>query len=323
MHREVFAGRTGELLTVGEMPGVTVDDAILYTDPARAEVDMVFQFEHVALDQEDGDKWRPKKLLLTELKQTLGRWQEGPGRARLEQPVLGQPRPGPRRVPLRRRRPVPRALRQDARRHPAPAPRHALRLPGRRTRHDQHDLRRDQRLPRHRGPQPPPRSHHPPGPHRRRSPRRPRAAEPGQRPDPGPVGRLPARRLHHRRPWIAVNPNANHINAAAQVDDPDSVYSFYRQVIALRHAEPVVSHGNFTMLLPDDPHVYAFTRSAPERPASGVGQLLRPGPDGGARRRSPWGDAELVLGNYPSDGGAPAASPAVGAEGLPRRSNPA
>ena len=51
MHREVFADRP-ELLTVGEMPGVTVDDAILYTDPARAEVDMVFQFEHVALDQE-------------------------------------------------------------------------------------------------------------------------------------------------------------------------------------------------------------------------------------------------------------------------------
>ena len=62
-------------------------------------------------------------------------------------------------------------------------------------------------------------------------------------------------------PWIAVNPNANHINAAAQVDDPDSVYSFYRQVIALRHTEPVVSHGDFTMLLPDDPHVYAFTRA--------------------------------------------------------------
>ena len=50
MHREVFAGRDG-LLTVGEMPGVTVEEAQLFTDPARAEVDMVFQFEHVQLDQ--------------------------------------------------------------------------------------------------------------------------------------------------------------------------------------------------------------------------------------------------------------------------------
>ena len=42
---------TGRCSTVGEMPGVTVDEARLFTDPARAEVDMVFQFEHVGLDQ--------------------------------------------------------------------------------------------------------------------------------------------------------------------------------------------------------------------------------------------------------------------------------
>ena len=38
------------------MPGVTVDEAVLFTDPARAEVDMVFQFEHVQLDQ-GAHKW--------------------------------------------------------------------------------------------------------------------------------------------------------------------------------------------------------------------------------------------------------------------------
>ena len=54
MHGEVFAGRARRLLTVGEMPGVTVEEAVLFTDPARAEVDMVFQFEHVALDQGAG-----------------------------------------------------------------------------------------------------------------------------------------------------------------------------------------------------------------------------------------------------------------------------
>jgi oligo-1,6-glucosidase len=36
MHQEVFAGRTGEHLTVGEMPGVSIDDAVLFTDAARA-----------------------------------------------------------------------------------------------------------------------------------------------------------------------------------------------------------------------------------------------------------------------------------------------
>ena len=58
MHREVFAGRPAGLLTVGEMPGVTVEEARLFTDPARAEVDMVFQFEHVDLDSGPGEVGR-------------------------------------------------------------------------------------------------------------------------------------------------------------------------------------------------------------------------------------------------------------------------
>src|SRR5690242_15247945 len=56
MHREVFEGRNG-LLTVGEMPGVTLEEAQLFTDPERREVDMVFQFEHVQLDQGPLSKW--------------------------------------------------------------------------------------------------------------------------------------------------------------------------------------------------------------------------------------------------------------------------
>lgn len=35
-------------------------------------------------------------------------------------------------------------------------------------------------------------------------------------------------------PWLMVNPNYTSINAAAQTDDPDSVYSFYKKLIALR-----------------------------------------------------------------------------------------
>ncbi len=50
------------------------------------------------------------------------------------------------------------------------------------------------------------------------------------------------------------------INAEAAVADPDSVLQHYRALIALRHAEPAVVLGDFTMLLPDDRAVYAFTR---------------------------------------------------------------
>jgi oligo-1,6-glucosidase len=61
-------------------------------------------------------------------------------------------------------------------------------------------------------------------------------------------------------PWLPVNPNHVEINAAAQLADPDSVLHHYRALIALRHTEPAVVHGDFTMLLPEHDQIYAFTR---------------------------------------------------------------
>ena len=61
-------------------------------------------------------------------------------------------------------------------------------------------------------------------------------------------------------PWIEVHPLVEEVNAAAQVDDPDSVFAHFQRLIALRHDEPVVAHGSFRMLLLDDPQVYAFVR---------------------------------------------------------------
>ncbi len=60
--------------------------------------------------------------------------------------------------------------------------------------------------------------------------------------------------------WLAVNPNHREINAEAARADPGSVFHHYRRLIELRHTEPVVAHGDFTMLLPDDERVYAFAR---------------------------------------------------------------
>jgi oligo-1,6-glucosidase len=76
MHREVFDDRGDALLSVGEMPSVSVEEAMLFTDPARHELDMVFQFEHVDLDH-GAHKWDRRPLQLVELKESLGRWQKG------------------------------------------------------------------------------------------------------------------------------------------------------------------------------------------------------------------------------------------------------
>ena len=50
-----------------------------------------------------------------------------------------------------------------------------------------------------------------------------------------------------KEPWISVNPNHAAINAAGEFDDPDSVYAFYKQLIALRHDMPVVAAGICSM----------------------------------------------------------------------------
>ncbi len=72
----ITAGRSRTLLSVGEMPGVTVEEAIRFTDPRNAELDVVFQFEHVDLDHR-GHKFDPAEFDLRDLKATFRRWQEG------------------------------------------------------------------------------------------------------------------------------------------------------------------------------------------------------------------------------------------------------
>lgn len=78
MNREALAGN--DLLTVGETWGATPDIAKLYSNPARNELSMVFQFEHIGLDQVEGkEKWDVKPLELLELKKVLSKWQTALG----------------------------------------------------------------------------------------------------------------------------------------------------------------------------------------------------------------------------------------------------
>ncbi|SER94163.1 Maltogenic Amylase, C-terminal domain [Gracilibacillus ureilyticus] len=65
-----------DLLKVGETWGATTENAKLYSDPNRKELNMVFQFEHMNLDKIPGKRrWDLKKLELVELKQVLSKWQ--------------------------------------------------------------------------------------------------------------------------------------------------------------------------------------------------------------------------------------------------------
>lgn len=78
MNQATFGNK--DLMTVGETWGATTDIAKLYSDPKRNELSMIFQFEHVGLDQQAGkDKWDLKPLSIPELKQVLSKWQTSLG----------------------------------------------------------------------------------------------------------------------------------------------------------------------------------------------------------------------------------------------------
>ena len=301
MHREVFAGRSEKLLTVGEMPAVTVDEAVLFTDPARREVDMVFQFEHVGLDHGE-HKWDRRPLELAELKASLGRWQAGlaevgwnslywnnhdqpravsrfgdDGRYRVESAKLlatvlhlhrGTPyvyqgeELGMTNVPFE-------GAQSFLDIESVNYYRAAVGL-GRSPEEVLEALREGSRD---------------------------NARSPVQ------WDASPHAGFTTGEPWFPVNPNHVEINADAELADPDSVFHHYRRLIELRHSDPVVADGDFHMLLPEHPAIYAFTRSLDTQTIlvvanfSSDDQRVK-----GLPGEEDWGAAELVLGNYPGPG---------------------
>jgi oligo-1,6-glucosidase len=283
------------LLTVGEMPGVTLEQAVEFTAPDRREVDMVFQFEHVGLDQGAG-KWDIRPFRLRDLKASFGRWQTGladVGWNSLYWNNHDQPRvvsrfgdDGPEHrvrsatmlgtvLHLHRGTPyvyqgeelgmtnVPFSGIEDFRdiesiNHYAEAT-----AAGEDPAAVLVSLRKMSRD---------------------------NARTPMQWDDSPDAG------FTTGTPWLPVNPNYVDINAAAARADKASVFHYYKRLIDLRHTEPVVAHGDFTMLLPDDDKVYAFTRRLGDVELLVLGNF-----SGDSVPTGLSGGSDLVIGNYPAD----------------------
>ncbi|MGY1833019.1 alpha-glucosidase [Geodermatophilus sp. SYSU D01180] len=299
MHREVFTGRREQLLLVGETPGATVEDALLFTDPAREEVDMVFQFEHVGLDFE-GSKFRPRPLRVRDLKASFGRWQTGladVGWNSLYWDNHDQPRAVSRfgDDSPRHRRDSATCLATLLHLHRGtPYVYQGEEIGMANFPFTELAQFRDVES----------RGHHV------------QAVAHGADPDevfaalrrmsrdnartPVQWDASPSAGFTTGTPWLAVNPDHVEWNAAAQRDDPASVFAHHRRLIALRHEDPVVALGHFTMLLPDHDEVYAFTRSLDGDTLLVVCNL-------GAEEQDLAGllpeavGAEVVLGNLPED----------------------
>lgn len=62
-------------------------------------------------------------------------------------------------------------------------------------------------------------------------------------------------------PWIPVNPNYKEINAKAETKDPDSVFHYYKKLIALRKENPIMVYGKYEPLLEDSEELFVYTRT--------------------------------------------------------------
>ncbi|WP_437132115.1 glycoside hydrolase family 13 protein [Bacillus atrophaeus] len=66
-------------------------------------------------------------------------------------------------------------------------------------------------------------------------------------------------------PWLKVNPNYTSINAAEALADPDSILSYYKKLISLRKQYADLMKGSYDLLLPDDPQLFVYIRQTDTR----------------------------------------------------------
>ncbi|MDR0960590.1 MAG: alpha-glucosidase [Propionibacteriaceae bacterium] len=259
MHETVFASRPGRFITVGETPGVTVEEAQRYTDPGRGEVDMVFQFDHVDLGRGPAGKFDPAPIDLLAFKAIMDRWQTGLARTGWNSLYLNnhdQPRSVSRfgddvaawrdsatawATVLHLHRGTPYVYQGEEI--------GMTNFPFQ----DIAQFRDVESLNHYRISS--------------QAGASPEAVLPGLAAHSRDNARTPVQwdagaeaGFTSGTPWIAVNPNYSWLNAAAQVDDAGSVFQHYRRLIDLRHRDRILVDGVFHMLLPDHRQVYAFER---------------------------------------------------------------
>lgn len=249
-----------DLMTVGETPGVTVEQAKLYAGEESNELSMVFQFEHVDAHGKYG-KWTDEKMPLPELKKILSKWQtELYGKAwnslfwdNHDQPRavsrFGNDSPQYRDVSakmlatcLHMMQGTPYIFQGEElgmTNYPFESPEDFRDIESINAYQEwcesgrvNHDIfwpcitfiSRDN------------------------------ARTPVQWDDTENAG------FTTGIPWIQVNPNYKEINAKKEMSDLDSVFHYYQKLIALRKKYALIVYGKYEMLLEDDENLFVYTR---------------------------------------------------------------
>ena len=297
MSRETF--QKGDLITVGEAWGATPKIAKLYSNPDGTEFSMVFQFEHMVMDQQEGkEKWDLAPLPFVKLKKCLAKWQDelyGRGWNSLFWDNHDLPR-------------IVSRWGDDGKYRKESAKMLALvlhgmqgtpyvyqgeelgmtnvRFPDISSYEDIETLNM----------------------YRERldagykedeimksiyAKSRDNARTPMQWSGEKNAGFTPG------KPWIRVNPNYTDINAESEKKDPDSVYHFYRKLIRMRKEYPVFVDGKFELLLPEDEQVFAYLRTDSDTQMLVCANFT--GEPAECQISGEWKEAQILLHNYADD----------------------
>ncbi|MBY9078602.1 alpha-glucosidase [Paenibacillus sp. HN-1] len=100
-------------------------------------------------------------------------------------------------------------------------------------------------------------------------------------------------------PWIRVNSNYAEVNAASAVKDTDSIYHYYKKLIALRKKHQVIVYGEYKLLLPLHTEIYAFTRTLEDEQLLIILNFFDRNPVFELPQEISPDDMELLISNYP------------------------
>lgn len=297
MSRETF--QKGDLITVGEAWGATTELAKLYSNPDGSEFSMVFQFEHIGLDQQEGkEKWDLAPLPFLKLKSVLARWQKelyqcgwnslfwnnhdlprivsrwgNDKEYRVESAkMLAVLLHGMQGTPYVYQG---EELGMTNVKFPIGEYRDLETLNMYQERlskgYQESDIMASLYA---------------------RS--RDNARTPMQWDSSSNAG------FTEEEPWIKVNPNYKEINAENQIDDADSVFSCYKTLIGLRKKYVVFVDGRFELLLPEDKEFFAYERESQEEKLLVICNFY--GKTATFRLDVDWDTMELLYSNYKMDG---------------------
>lgn len=296
LNRETF-GKADNIITVGEMSSTTVENGILYSNPDRDELSMIFSFHHLKVDYQDGEKWTDAPFDFIELKQLLDEWQVGMSDKNgwnalfwnnHDQPRANSRFGDPEQYPYETATMLAQTVHLlrgtpyiyqgeeigmtnpdytsldefvDIETHNAYE---ALRMEGIKHKEAMAIIRKKSRD---------------------------NSRSPMQWDDSAHAG------FTSSEPWLKVADNYPQINVEKERDE-GKIFSYYQKLIALRKQQPIISEGSYRGILLDDPEVYVYVREKDNQKLLVLNHFY--GTDYQLKIPEEFlnGQAEWIIGNY-------------------------